>query len=165
MTEIVNRVTGQCVNIPDTADAAREQAILEFASQKERADKEYALKQECEARLLPYLKELQASLDEGKGTAYLDSATGLTLQVQFKDGAEWDEAVLQEAEKVIPQTFKTLFDVVLSYKPKLRALNKWLKSQSSDDMENIAREVIRTARKAPAVAPKPYIKVVSNGKT
>jgi hypothetical protein len=164
MTEIVNRVTGQCITLPEGADPEREQAIMEFASQKERADKEYLAKQACEMRLAPYLKELQASLEDGKGTAYLDSASGVHLQVQFKDGAEWDKATLQEAEKVIPDTFKTLFEVETKYVPKLRVLNKWLKSQSSDEMENIARECIRTARKPAAVAPKPYIQETGNGK-
>jgi hypothetical protein len=162
MTEIVNRITGQCVTLPEGTDAQREQAVLEYASQKERSNREYGILLECEARLAPYLRDLRESLPDSKGIGYLN-ANGVKLEVVFKDGAEWDGPTLDEAEKVIPKIFPTLFDTAVTRKPQLRALNQWLKSQSSDETENIAREVIRTAKKPAAVPPKPYIKVVSMG--
>ncbi|RJQ28390.1 hypothetical protein C4565_03745 [Candidatus Parcubacteria bacterium] len=147
-------LTGEVIQVPDDADASREEAILNFCitdEARKRAVEAHAL---SKATIMP----LTASLDtSGRKSGFLDSVTGASLEVQFREEAEYDNASLEEAEKVMPAKFAELFDRVVSYKPKRRALNQFLASQGTNELENIAREVIRGAMKTEKK--EPYIKV------
>jgi len=157
MTDII-LVTGEVVEVPFHADAAKETAILNFAATdaaRKQANDAHAV---SKAQLAPYIKELDPN---GRKTGFLTSFTGVELEIQFKDSKEWDGTALAEAESVLGKKFEELFEkeVTIAYKAKRAALNKWLASTSSDEDENIAREVIRDAYKDTGKKVEPYIKV------
>lgn len=162
MPEILNRLTGEVLAIPEGIDAEREQRIVDFAWATSKYEEARNLQAETKARLLTYASEIQLA---GRKSGFLESSlTGIKLQMQFRDNDKWDVATMQEAEAVLGDKFHELFDIEVKYKPKRRALNQWLATQSGDNQENAAREIIRNA-KIEGEQSQPYIKVVTDGTT
>lgn len=118
------------------------EAIAKFAE----TDREYKViaadRRELGAVLADYAKEA----DVEQKTVHLQNQDGLKVDVEFKSSVEYDPTLMRDVVQLLDGKFDDLFETVITFKPKTRALKMFLTTKSTSEAEETAKGIIKEAR-------------------
>lgn len=118
------------------------EAIQKFAETDALYKVTAADRRELSAVLADYAREADAT----QKTVHLQNESGQRVDVAFKSKVEYDTTLMRDVAQLLPEKFDELFETVIEFKPKAKALKMFLNTVSTSEAENTAKKIIVEAK-------------------